>query len=83
MRKRISMSSKKSGGGTDRKPRRRVARLRKVSPELLAIRETLWPGGNMAAVWSPDTIDQVAQIALPHEQGGGNQGSQHRHRETR
>ena len=75
------MSSKKSGGGTDRKPRRRVARLRKVSPELLAIRETLWPGGNMAAVWSPDTIDQVAQIARPHEQSrDATQGSHHQRR---
>jgi hypothetical protein len=43
-----------------------------VSPELAAIREALWPGGNMEAVWSPDTIDQVARIARPHEQGAGN-----------
>jgi hypothetical protein len=47
-----------------------------VSPELAAIREALWPGGNMDAPWSPDTIDQVAQIARPHEQDGGTeQGS--------
>jgi hypothetical protein len=42
-----------------------------VSPELAAIREALWPGGDMNAVWSPDTIDQVARIARPHEQGAG------------
>ena len=47
-----------------------------LSPELAAIREALWPGGNMDAPWSPDTIDQVAQIARPHEQDGGTeQGS--------
>ena len=48
-----------------------------VSPELAAIREVLWPGGNMEAVWSPDTIDQVARIALPHEQGGGTRKGGH------
>ena len=42
-----------------------------VSPELAAIREMLWPGGNMDSSWSPDTIDQVAQIARPREQDGG------------
>jgi hypothetical protein len=47
-----------------------------VSPELAAIREMLWPGGNMDSSWSPDTIDQVAQIARPREQdGGADQGS--------
>ncbi|MGC9983129.1 MAG: hypothetical protein ABSF35_05780 [Polyangia bacterium] len=47
-----------------------------VSPELLAIRDVLWPGGNVDAVWSPDTIDQIAQIARPRKQdGGANQGS--------
>jgi len=46
-----------------------------VSPELLAIRDVLWPGGNMDAVWSPDTIEEVARIARPYEQcGGTNQG---------
>jgi hypothetical protein len=38
-----------------------------VSPELAAIREVLWPGGNLDSSWSPDTIDQVAQIARPHK----------------
>jgi len=42
-----------------------------VSPELAAIREVLWPAGNMEAAWSPDTIDQIARIARPHEQNGG------------
>jgi hypothetical protein len=49
-----------------------------VSPELAAIRDVLWPGGNMDAVWSPDTIDQVARIARPHEKnGGGTKGGHH------
>jgi hypothetical protein len=48
-----------------------------VSPELAAIRDVLWPGGNMDAVWSPDTIDQVASIARPHEQNGGTKGGHH------
>jgi hypothetical protein len=48
-----------------------------VSPELAAIREALWPGGNMDAVWSPDTIDQVARIARPHGQNGGTKGRHH------
>ena len=49
-----------------------------VSPELAAIRDVLWPGGDMDAVWSPDTIDQVARIARPHEQnGGGTKGGHH------
>jgi hypothetical protein len=48
-----------------------------VSPELAAIREALWPGGNMDAVWSPDTIDQVARIARPHAQNGGTKGGHH------
>jgi post-segregation antitoxin (ccd killing protein) len=45
-----------------------------VSPELAAIREALWPDGNMEAVWSPDTIDQIASIARPHDQNGGTKG---------
>ena len=48
-----------------------------VSPELAAIRDALWPDGNMDAVWSPDTIDQVARIARPHEQNGGKKGGHH------
>jgi hypothetical protein len=48
-----------------------------VSPELAAIREVLWPGGDMDAVWSPDTIEEVARIALPHEQNGGTKGGHH------
>lgn len=37
------------------------------SPELAAIREVLWPGGNMDYQWSPDTIDEIARIARPPE----------------
>ena len=48
-----------------------------VSPELAAIRDVLWPGGNMDAVWSPDTIDQIARIARPHEQNGGTKEGHH------
>jgi hypothetical protein len=48
-----------------------------VSPELAAIRDVLWPGGNMNAVWSPDTIDQIARIARPHGQNGGTKGGHH------
>jgi hypothetical protein len=48
-----------------------------VSPELAAIRGVLWPGGNMDAVWSPDTIDQIARIARPHGQNGGTKGGHH------
>jgi len=29
------------------------------------------------AVWSPDTIDQIARIARPHEQNGGTKGGHH------
>ena len=55
-----------------------------VSPELTAIREVLWPGGNMESSWSPDTIDQVAQIARPREQGSDtDQGDHHQRRESR
>lgn len=42
----------------------------KVSPELLAIREVLWPDGDMDHQWSPDTLDQIARIARPREQVG-------------
>ena len=38
--------------------------------ELAAIRSVLWPGGDMAATWSPDTIDEIAQIAKPKKGGG-------------
>ena len=48
-----------------------------VSPELAAIRDVLWPGGDMDAVWSPDTIDQIARIARPHGQNGGKKGGHH------
>jgi len=48
-----------------------------VSPELAAIRDVLWPGGNMDAVWSPDTIDQIARIARPHGQDDGTKGGHH------
>jgi post-segregation antitoxin (ccd killing protein) len=48
-----------------------------VSPELAAIRDALWPEGNMEAVWSPDTIDQIARIARPHGQNGGTKGGHH------
>jgi hypothetical protein len=48
-----------------------------VSPELAAIREVLWPGGDMENEWSPDTIEEVARIALPHEQGGGTRKGGH------
>ena len=76
MRKGILMSSKKRGRGADGKLRRRSAKARRVSPELKAIREMLWPGGNMDAPRSPDTIDQIAQIARPQQQDGGTeQGS--------
>ena len=55
-----------------------------VSPELAAIREVLWPGRNMDAVWSPDTIDQIAQIARPPEQGSDtDSGDHHQRRESR
>jgi hypothetical protein len=39
------------------------------SPELAAIREVLWLGGNMNATWSPDTIDEIARIARPNKGG--------------
>lgn len=42
------------------------------SPELAAIRAVLWPGGDMDATWSPDTIDEIAQIAMPKR--GGHHG---------
>ena len=45
-----------------------------VSPELAAIRDVLWPGGDMENEWSPDTIEEVARIALPHGQNGGTKG---------
>ena len=41
-----------------------------ISPELAAIREVLWPGGDMEHEWSPDTIDEVARIARPPEMDG-------------
>ena len=41
-------------------------------PELAAIREVLWPGGNMDFQWSPDTIDEVARIVGPKK--GGHRG---------
>jgi hypothetical protein len=31
----------------------------------------------MDAVWSPDTIDEIARIARPHEQDGGTKGGHH------
>jgi hypothetical protein len=48
-----------------------------VSPELAAIRDVLWPGGDMNASWSSDTIDQIARIARPHEQNGSKKGGHH------
>jgi hypothetical protein len=43
-----------------------------TSPELTAIRAVLWPGGDMNATWSPDTIDEIARIARPKK--GGHHG---------
>jgi hypothetical protein len=43
---------------------------RTSSLELAAIREVLWPGGDMDATWSPDTIDEIAEIARPKKGGG-------------
>jgi hypothetical protein len=55
-----------------------------VSPELAAIREVLWPGGNLDSSWSPDTIDQVAQIARPHKRESDTaSGDPHQRRESR
>jgi hypothetical protein len=39
------------------------------SLELAAIREVLWPSGDMDATWSPDTIDEIARIARPKKGG--------------
>lgn len=41
----------------------------KVSPELVAIREVLWPGGDMSATWSANIIDEIARIARPKKGG--------------
>jgi hypothetical protein len=43
-----------------------------TNPELAAIRAVLWPGGDMNATWSPDTIDEIARIARPKK--GGHHG---------
>jgi len=40
------------------------------SPELVAIRAVLWPGGDMDASWSPDSIEEVARVARPKKGGG-------------
>ncbi len=40
-----------------------------MSAELLAIREVLWPGGDMDHQWSPETIDEIARIARPPKGG--------------
>ena len=37
----------------------------RVSLELAAIREVLWPGGDMEHTWTPETLDEVARIARP------------------
>jgi hypothetical protein len=39
------------------------------SLELAAIREVLWPGGDMEHTWTPETIDEVARIARPKKGG--------------
>jgi hypothetical protein len=40
-----------------------------TSLELAAIREVLWPGGDMNATWSSDTVDEIARIARPKKGG--------------
>jgi len=39
-------------------------------PELAAIREVLWPGGDMEHEWNSETLDEVAQIARSKNGGG-------------
>jgi len=41
----------------------------KGSLELAAIREVLWPGGDMEHEWTSETLDEVAQIARPRNGG--------------
>ena len=41
----------------------------KVSAELDAIREVLWPGGDMDHEWDSETIEEVARIARPKRGG--------------
>ena len=40
------------------------------SLELAAIREVLWPGGDMDHEWNSETLEEVAQIARPKNGGG-------------
>jgi hypothetical protein len=41
-----------------------------TSPELAAIREVLWPAGDMEHEWDSETLDRVAQFARPKKGGG-------------
>jgi hypothetical protein len=43
-----------------------------TSLELAAIREVLWPGGDMDHEWNSETLDEVAEIARPKK--GGHHG---------
>jgi hypothetical protein len=40
-----------------------------TSLELAAIREVLWPGGDMDHEWNSETLEEVAQIARPKKRG--------------
>jgi hypothetical protein len=44
--------------------------------KLAAVREALWPGGNMDHQWSPDTIEEIARIARPPK-GVAKKGKRH------
>jgi hypothetical protein len=41
-----------------------------TNPELAAIREILWPGGDTDHEWNSETLEEVAQIARPRKCGG-------------
>jgi hypothetical protein len=68
----IDQAERRRGGtppaGTKHTQRSKLPE-RGAGVRLAAIREVLWPGGDMEHEWTPDTIEEVARIARPALQG--------------